>query len=58
MRTGDEAEARKALERSFNADPFDQVTYNLLALLDTLDKFVVETERRPDRQVPSGRGAR
>src|SRR5262245_20693893 len=42
MRTGDEAEARKALERSFNADPFDQVTYNLLALLDTLDKFVVE----------------
>ena len=42
MRTGDEAEARKALERSFNSDPFDQVTYNLLALLDTLDKFVVE----------------
>lgn len=43
MRTGDEAEARKALERSFNADPFDQVTYNLLSLLDTLDKFTVET---------------
>jgi len=43
MRTGDEAEARRALERSFNADPFDVVTYNLLSLLDTLDKFVVET---------------
>jgi tetratricopeptide (TPR) repeat protein len=43
MRTGDEVEARKALDRSFEADPFDQVTYNLLALLDTLDKFVVET---------------
>src|SRR5215203_2040803 len=43
MRTGDEVEARKALERSFNADPFDQVTFNLLSLLDTLDKFVVET---------------
>ena len=42
MRTGDEAEARRALERSFNDDPFDQVTYNLLSLLDTLDKFVVE----------------
>ena len=42
MRTGDEVEARRALERSFNADPFDRVTYNLLALLDTLDKFVVE----------------
>jgi tetratricopeptide (TPR) repeat protein len=43
MRTGDEGEARKALERSFTADPFDQVTFNLLSLLDTLDKFTVET---------------
>jgi tetratricopeptide (TPR) repeat protein len=43
MRTGDEAEARRALERSFEDDPFDVVTYNLLSLLDTLDKFVVET---------------
>src|SRR5688500_5335639 len=42
MRTGDEVEAKRALERSFNADPFDQVTYNLLSLLDSLDKFVVE----------------
>ena len=51
--------ARRArrLERSFNADPFDQVTYNLLSLLDTLDKFVVENERRSDLQVPSRRGA-
>ena len=43
MRTGDEVEARRALERSFNGDPFDVVTYNLLSLLDSLDKFVVET---------------
>ena len=42
MRTGDEVEARKALQRSFDADPYDVVTYNLLSLLDTLDKFVVE----------------
>jgi tetratricopeptide (TPR) repeat protein len=42
MRTGDEAEAKRALERSFTADPFDRVTFNLLSLLDTLDKFVVE----------------
>jgi tetratricopeptide (TPR) repeat protein len=42
MRTGDEAEARKALERSFEADPFDKVTWNLLMLLDTIDKFVVD----------------
>jgi tetratricopeptide (TPR) repeat protein len=42
MRTGEEREARKALEQAFNIDPFNVVTYNLLALLDTLDKFVVE----------------
>jgi tetratricopeptide (TPR) repeat protein len=41
MRTGDEVEARRALDRAFKADPYDIVTYNLLALLDTLDKFVV-----------------
>jgi tetratricopeptide (TPR) repeat protein len=40
MRTGHEAEARRALDRAFRADPFDVVTYNLLALLDTLEKFV------------------
>ncbi|HZB25551.1 MAG TPA: hypothetical protein VE379_05440, partial [Vicinamibacterales bacterium] len=42
MRTGEEAEARRALERAFTLDAFDVVTYNLLSLLDTLDKFVVE----------------
>jgi tetratricopeptide (TPR) repeat protein len=41
MRTGDEAEARRLLDRSFKAFPFDQVTFNLLALLDKLEKFVV-----------------
>jgi cellulose synthase operon protein C len=40
MRVGDEAEARKALDAAFARDPFDTVTYNLLSLLDTLDKFV------------------
>ena len=40
MRTGDEAAARRSLERAFRGDPFDKVTYNLLALLDTLDQFV------------------
>jgi cellulose synthase operon protein C len=44
MRTGDEAEARRALDRSFSGDPFNRVTWNLLALLDTLDKFVVEKQ--------------
>jgi tetratricopeptide (TPR) repeat protein len=42
LRTGDEPEARRALDRAFNTDPFNVVTYNLLALLDKLDKFVVE----------------
>jgi tetratricopeptide (TPR) repeat protein len=40
MRTGDEPGARAALESSFKIDPYDQVTFNLLGLLDTLDKFV------------------
>ncbi len=39
MRTGDEAGARRALDRAFRADPFDVVTYNLLSLLDTLDGY-------------------
>ncbi len=46
MRTGDERGARRALETAFRADPFDRVTYNLLALLDTLDGF--ETIRDGD----------
>ena len=44
MRTGDEAEARRALDRSFKVDPFDRVTFNLLSLLDTLDKYEVIRE--------------
>jgi tetratricopeptide (TPR) repeat protein len=39
MRTGDEAEARRALDRSFKEDPYDRVTFNLLTLLDKLEKF-------------------
>ncbi len=44
MRTGDEPGARQALDRAFRADPFDVVTFNLLALLDTLDQFVTIRE--------------
>ncbi|HEX6972745.1 MAG TPA: tetratricopeptide repeat protein, partial [Vicinamibacterales bacterium] len=44
MRTGDETEARRSLDRAFRADPYDQITYNLLQLLDTLDTFVVVQE--------------
>ena len=44
MRTGDEAEARRVLDRAFKVFPFDQVTYNLLALLDKLEKFEVVQE--------------
>ena len=39
LRTGDEAGARVALERSFEADPYDVVTFNLLEMLDQLDEF-------------------
>src|SRR5581483_6350732 len=40
MRTGDEPAARTALEAAFKIDPYDRVTFNLLGLLDTVDKFV------------------
>ena len=39
MRTGDEEAAREHLEVAFEGDPFDVVTFNLLALLDTLQGF-------------------
>jgi tetratricopeptide (TPR) repeat protein len=44
LRTGDEAEARRELDRAWAADPFNKVTYNLLTMLDKLDKFVVVRE--------------
>jgi tetratricopeptide (TPR) repeat protein len=44
MRTGEEAEARRVLDRAFKTDPYDRVTFNLLALLDKLEKFEVIQE--------------
>jgi cellulose synthase operon protein C len=44
MRTGDEPGARRALERAFRSDPYDRVTFNLLAVLDKLDQFVTVRE--------------
>lgn len=44
MRTGDEPGARRALDRSFRADPYDTVTFNLLHVLDVLDQFSTVTE--------------
>ncbi|RPI54954.1 MAG: hypothetical protein EHM55_09350, partial [Acidobacteria bacterium] len=44
LRTGDEAEARQVLEKSFAIDKFDQTTFNLLTMLDSLEKFDVTTE--------------
>jgi tetratricopeptide (TPR) repeat protein len=46
LRTGDEAEARRSLETAFEVDPYDVVTFNLLAMLDTVDTF--ETMRDGD----------
>src|SRR5229473_1524929 len=40
LRTGDEPGARQALEASFKIDAYDPVTFNLLQMMDTLDKFV------------------
>lgn len=44
LRTGDEPGARQALDAGFTIDPYDVVTFNSLALLDTLDTFVTVTE--------------
>ena len=44
LRTGDEAEARRALERSFTTDRFNRVTFNLLQMLDKLETFTVVEE--------------
>ncbi len=44
LRTGDEAEARTVLERAFAIDKFDQTTFNLLTMLDSLEKFETITE--------------
>jgi tetratricopeptide (TPR) repeat protein len=41
LRTGDEAEARIELEKAFKIDPYDTVTFNLLQMLDSLEKFTV-----------------
>lgn len=41
LRTGDEVEARRALEQSFNLDSFHRVTFNLLQMLDKLEQFTV-----------------
>src|SRR5918995_327752 len=44
LRTGDEVEARQVLEKSFAIDKFDQTTFNLLTMLDSLEKFDTTTE--------------
>ncbi len=44
LRTGDEVGAREALETAFDADPYDTVTFNSLAMLDALDTFVTLEE--------------
>jgi tetratricopeptide (TPR) repeat protein len=44
LRTGDEAEARQVLERSFAIDKYDRTTFNLLTMLDSLDKFETITD--------------
>ncbi len=44
LRTGDETAARRALDRSWRADPYDRVTFNLLKLLDNLEQFVTVKE--------------
>ena len=44
LRTGDEVGARENLDQSFEADPFNIITFNLLRMLDAVDEF--ETIRK------------
>ncbi len=46
LRTGDEVSAREQLDQSFETDPFNIVTFNLLQMLDAVDEF--ETIRKGD----------
>jgi tetratricopeptide (TPR) repeat protein len=39
LRTGDEPGARTVLDASFKIDPYNVITYNLLQMMDTLEKF-------------------
>jgi len=41
LRTGDEAEGRDHLDIAFKADPYDRTTFNLLTMMDGLDKFEI-----------------
>ena len=44
MRTGDEVGAKRALDRSFRADPYNLVTFNLLHVLDNVEQFATLRE--------------
>jgi len=41
MQSGDEAGARRVLEASWNLDSFNQQTFNVLELLDQIERFAV-----------------
>ena len=38
LRTGDEPAARTALEASFKIDPYNKITFNLLGMMDVLER--------------------
>ncbi len=58
MRTGDERNARRALETAFKVDPYDAVTFNLLTLLDNLEPFDTITDGDMVIRLASGRSSR
>ena len=57
LRTGDEPAARAALEPPSSSIPFDVVTFNLLQMMDTLDKFVTVRDGDVVLRHAQGRGA-
>src|SRR3954467_182082 len=56
LRTGDEPGARTTLEASFKTDPYNVVTFNLLQMMDTLEKFVTVRDGDFVFQMQKGEG--
>ena len=53
LRAGDEIGARQALERAFEDDPFDVLTFNSLEMLDRLDTFVTIEDEEIVMRLPA-----
>ena len=54
LRTGDEPQARQALDRAWKGDGYNVVTFNLLHMMDTLSTFAVISDGEFVFKMPAG----